>query len=190
MKAIEILKEEHSVIERVLSALEIAANNLQSGVSINSTIFLQAADFSSGFVDGCHHKKEEDALFPAMRAAGIPCEGGPIGVMLAEHDDGRRLSSAMRIAAEQFHAGDTTANDKLVRCVLQYIDHMRQHIAKENGVLFPMVSQVITGSAQSEFAETFEQFEREESGKGLHERFLKLADAIEREVTAQAQIDP
>jgi len=49
MEATEILKEEHRFIERVLSALEIAANRLESGESICLTIFLQAAEFIKGF---------------------------------------------------------------------------------------------------------------------------------------------
>lgn len=184
MEATEILREEHRVIERVLAALETAANRLESGESVSPTIFLQAAEFIRGFAEGCHHKKEEGALFPAMQAAGIPSEGGPIGVMLAEHDEGRRLTSAMRIAAEQLQAGDEGATAEIVRGAMRYVALLRQHIAKEDGVLFPMADQVIQGSAQSEVAEAFRHSEHEEIGEGVHDRFLALADAIEREVAA------
>ena len=77
MQATAVLKEEHRVIERVLDALETAANRLTTGSPVRPGVFLQAADFIKGFVDGCHHKKEEGVLFPALEAAGIPAEGGP-----------------------------------------------------------------------------------------------------------------
>ena len=47
--------------------------------------------FLKEFADKCHHGKEEGLLFPAMVAAGIPDKGGPIGVMLAEHTQGRQF---------------------------------------------------------------------------------------------------
>ena len=81
MQATAILKEEHRVIERVLDALETAANRLTTGSPVRPGVFLQAADFIKGFADGCHHKKEEGVLFPALEAAGIPAEGGPIALI-------------------------------------------------------------------------------------------------------------
>lgn len=81
--------QEQRIIERGLAALETAAKRLNAGEAPSPVIFLQAADFIRGFADGCHHKKEEGVLFPAMQSAGVPCERGPIGVMLAEHERGR-----------------------------------------------------------------------------------------------------
>ena len=48
-----------------------------------------AMDFIKTFADSCHHAKEEDLLFPAMGEAGFPSRGGPVGVMLMEHEQGR-----------------------------------------------------------------------------------------------------
>ena len=186
MQATAILKEEHRVIERVLDSLEAAANRLKAGSPVRPGLFLLAADFIRGFADGCHHRKEEGVLFPALRAAGIPAEGGPIGVMLFEHEEGRQLSAAMRSAAEQLEAGEPRAAADVVENALRYVALLRQHIAKEDNVLFPMAERAIQGRAQTELAEAFEHVEHEETGQGVHERFLALADAIEREV-AQPQ---
>ena len=182
MQATAVLKEEHRVIERVLDALETAANRLTTGSPVRPGVFLQAADFIKGFADGCHHKKEEGVLFPALEAAGIPAEGGPIGVMLFEHEEGRKLTAAMRAAAERLAAGDSSATAEVVENALGYVALLRQHIAKEDNVLFPMADRAIQGRAQTDLAEAFERVEHEETGLGVHERFLALADAIEREV--------
>ena len=180
MEATDILMEEHRVIERVLAALETAASRLRSGEAISPAIFLQAAEFIKGFADGCHHKKEEGVLFPAMRAVGVTGEGGPIGVMLAEHHEGRELTSSMRAAAERLASGDADARAELARSALNYVALLRQHITKEENVLFPMAEQVLKGPAQVEVSEAFERVEREETGEGVHERFLELATSIER----------
>jgi hemerythrin-like domain-containing protein len=182
MEATQILMEEHRVIERVLAALETAASRLRSGEAISPAIFLQAADFIKGFADGCHHKKEEGVLFPAMQAVGVPGEGGPIGVMLAEHQEGRQLTGAMRAAAERLGAGELDAGAELARSALDYVALLRQHIAKEDNVLFPMAEQVLQGAAQREVSMAFERVEHEETGEGVHERFLDLAASIEKQV--------
>jgi len=101
MKATEILMEEHRVIEGVLTSLETAAKRLSTGQAVAAGIFLKAADFIKGFADGCHHRKEEGVLFPALVANGMPKDSGPVAVMLAEHEEGRRLTRAMREGAER-----------------------------------------------------------------------------------------
>ncbi len=89
IKATEILMAEHEVIKRVISALEAAAAKLDAGEAVRPGFFIDAADFIKGFADGCHHVKEEQVLFKTMGMYGIPVQGGPIGMMLYEHEQGR-----------------------------------------------------------------------------------------------------
>ncbi len=159
MEATKILIDEHRVIERVLAVLEKAAGGLESDQGVQAEFFLSAADFIKGFADGCHHRKEEGVLFPAMEAAGIPRQGGPIGVMLAEHEEGRRLTRLMRAAAEKLAAGETAAKTEVVMNARAYTRLLHQHIAKEDQVLFPMADRVIQLSAQDKLAEDFERVE-------------------------------
>lgn len=182
MEATKILLEEHRVIERVLDALETAAHRLRDGDLVPSAIFIQATEFIKGFADDCHHRKEEGVLFPAMQSAGVPSEGGPIGVMLAEHQQGRQLTSAMRTSAERFGADDVDARTELIHYTLQYVDLLRQHITKEDNILFPMAEQVLQGPAQAEVSEAIERVKHEEIVEGLHDRFLELAASIEKEI--------
>src|SRR5512136_1160927 len=99
MSATDTLKSEHRGVERMLAIVEAAANRLQAGQAVPADLFLNAVDFFRGFTDGCHHAKEETKLFPAMEQRGIPHAGGPIGVMLAEHEMGRTYVRAMAEAA-------------------------------------------------------------------------------------------
>ena len=64
IKATDILKNDHRVIERVLGALEMGSARLRSGHPVRPGFFLDAADFIRGFADGWHHCKEERVLFP------------------------------------------------------------------------------------------------------------------------------
>jgi hemerythrin-like domain-containing protein len=182
MKATEILMDEHRVIERVLRVLEIAASRLSEGLDIRPGFFIEAADFIKGFADGCHHMKEEGVLFKAMVSAGMPLEGGPISVMLMEHEQGRVYTRAMRAAAEKMKAGDFSVRQAVVDNALGYVALLRQHINKENSILFPMADRVIPTAHQSEVEEGFEHVEHEETGEGVHEKYLAMAEAMEKEI--------
>ena len=57
-------------------------------------------EFFRLFADQCHHGKEEELLFPLLEQKGIPRTGGPIGVTLHEHEEGRALVRQMGDAVE------------------------------------------------------------------------------------------
>ena len=186
MKAIDVLMGEHRVIERVLDALEAAADALDRDQPVRPGFFLEAADFIAGFADGCHHHKEEDVLFDAIVTSGLPAEQGPIPVMLLEHEMGRAFTRKMRDAARQLTQGDATAARQVVKNAKGYVALLRNHIMKEDEVLFPMADQLLSPEGQDQVLQRFARIEREDDrgGEGAHERFVALAAALEREATA------
>jgi hemerythrin-like domain-containing protein len=184
MKPTEVLKQEHRIIERVLDALDKAVHRMRGENTPHPDLFLKAVDFIRGYADGCHHQKEEGALFPAMIEAGISNEGGPIGVMLAEHEKGREFTRGMKAAAEQITAGRAEAKADLVENALQYVALLRQHILKEDEVLFPMADRAVTGPGLDKLSAAFERLGREEAEAQVHERFMALVEIIERGAAA------
>lgn len=184
MDPIEILMNEHRLIERVLDAIEIAADELERGRRVRPGLFLEAADFLAGFADGCHHHKEEDVLFPAMVEGGMPPGGGPIAVMLDEHEQGRACIRVIRDRAGRLEAGDATSVRQLVAGVRAYVALLRDHIAKEDEVLFPMAGQVLAADRLARLGEEFNRIVRAEADGGAHQRFVELADRLIDEVAA------
>lgn len=182
MIATDILMSEHRVIERVIAALEVAAKELEDGQNVRPGFFLDAADFIKGFADGCHHRKEEGVLFKTMSENGVPVQGGPIGVMLSDHEQGRVFTRGMRASAEKLSGGDAVARTEVVRNALGYATLLRQHIFKEDNILFPMANKVIQGEQREAVADGFEHVEHEETGEGIHEKYLALAEKLEREM--------
>jgi hemerythrin-like domain-containing protein len=179
MKATEILSEEHKVIVRVISALETAANRLEAGQDVPASFFLDAADFIKGFADGCHHRKEEGVLFQSMAANGVPVQNGPIGAMLADHEQGRLFTRGMREAAQRLQAGDRMAVAAVVENARGYANLLRMHIYKEDNILFPMADRAIPVDQQDKVFDGFEHVEHEETGEGVHEKYLALAEKLE-----------
>jgi hemerythrin-like domain-containing protein len=181
LKATEILMEEHRVIERALNALERATNRLNRGEEVYLRFFTGTGVFIRAFIDGCHHKKEEEGLFPILLANGLSMESGPVAIMLAEHEEGRRLAQGFRQATERFQAGDTRMRELLVQNAKAYINLIRQHIVKEDKVLFPMADQIIPASQQEQILEAFGKFDSDPSGEEMHEKYYGLAERLEKE---------
>jgi hemerythrin-like domain-containing protein len=181
VKATEVLMNEHRVIERVLTALERAATRLSNGQDVYLRFFAGAIVFIKNFADGCHHQKEEGILFPAMVENGLSRETGPVAVMLAEHEEGRRLTQKIRQSLERFQGGDDTARNELIKNSLAYTKVLRQHIHKEDNILFPMADKLIPAEQQQQLSEAFKLLEHDESGEDVHEKYLGLAVRLENE---------
>lgn len=182
MKATNVLMEEHRVIEGVLDTLEHAASMLEGGVFVRPGLFIDAAQFISGFADGCHHQKEEGVLFPAMADHGVPVANGPIGAMLSDHENGRSYTRQMRNAAQRLEAGEMDALPLVVENARSYVALLRAHIQKEDHILFPMADRVIPVHQHDVIWDGFENVEHEETGEGVHEKYLALANTLSAEI--------
>ena len=173
MRATELLKEEHKRIKLVMNILEEICKRFQSGEKVSSEHLEQIVEFFKNFADKCHHAKEEDFLFPEMEKVGISREGGPIGCMLSEHDQGRALVKELSVAIMRYKIGEK-ATDRIVENANEYIGLLRQHIDKEDNVLYMMADQHLSEETQKKLLEDFEKVEVERIGVGTHEKFHKL----------------
>jgi hemerythrin-like domain-containing protein len=183
-RASDELMHEHRIIERVLDALETAAGHLESGHPVRPEFFLEAADFIAGFADGCHHKKEEGVLFGAMIESGLPRFDGPLDMFLDEHVQGRAFTRGMRDAARQLEAGDAGARAAVISNARRYVALLRDHIIKEDEMLFRMADEMFSAERQRSVLRDFERVEREDVGPMAHEKFHALAEKLEREAAA------
>src|SRR5262245_58941124 len=152
-KATELLSDEHRVIERVLAVLEkLAIRPVEKSLDC----WKKALDFFSHFADQCHHFKEEQVLFPAMEERGIPRDGGPIGMMLAEHEEGRDLVRLMRAAIALMETKNEVAKEILIDKAKAYVRLLKEHIQKENEILFKIADDVIPADEQKSAVAIFQ----------------------------------
>ena len=181
MKPIEDLKMEHEAVKITLRVLDsICAEADKTGEIPNPDHLEQLMEFFKTFVDRCHHGKEEELLFPALEAVGVSREGGPIGVMLKEHQQGRDHVSKMKDALMRYREGDRTAAGDLVHHARAYIALLVQHIDKENNVLFALADSNLSKEKQVELREGFERIETQKIGAGKHEAFHQMIESLEK----------
>ncbi len=177
----ETLKHEHQIILMVLDAAEREAQSIKDSGEVQGERIEKMLDFFRNFADRCHHAKEEKLLFAKMEERGVPVSGGPIAVMLQEHDQGRRRVKAVAEALPKARSGDASAVASVRDNLSAYIRLLRGHIDKEDHVLYPMADRLFTPEDQQALTKAFEKVEAEEIGEGVHEKYHQLAhDLAER----------
>ena len=178
MKATDELKNEHHGIELMLQVLQAVAGRFERGEETNGKDLAGILEFLTVFIDKCHHGKEEEFLFPALEAVGVPRDGGPIGVLLREHEQGRVLVARLKEAVKSFSSGDAAGAAAVPLIIDEYTALLTQHMAKENTVLFPLTEAKLDSSKDLKLFEAFERLERERIGAGKHEEFHGLLDHL------------
>jgi hemerythrin-like domain-containing protein len=176
--ATEVLRREHEAIVRMLDASEVVADRLSAGTKVEPEILSQLLEFFRLFADRCHHEKEEEHLFPLLERKGLLRAGGPIGVMMDEHTQGRAQMERMTVAAEAYRHGDTMAGRRWAEAMRRYSTLLRQHIDKENHVLFVLAERLMSPAEQEAMVAAFERSEIEKMGAGTHERLHAMMDRL------------
>jgi len=170
------LRHEHELVLMVVEAMDSEGADIERTGRVHRERVAQMVDFTRTFTDGCHHSKEETVLFPMLEERSAAA-GGPVSVMLSEHEAGReaiRVIDAALPDADVSEAARTTVAENLAL----YAHLLRLHIDKENTVLFPLADRLLNDQEQEMLAAEFERIEEEETGVGVHERYHELAHTL------------
>ena len=171
------LMHEHKAILIALNIIEKMCENVQN--NNKETDYKDIEDiigFLKVFADKCHHGKEEDFLFPALERVGIKNENGPIGLMLAQHRQGREFIKQMQESIEK----KVINKDKFVDSASSYVNLLRNHIEKEDTNLFPLSDVRLSESTQVELRKDFEKLENDVIGEGKHEELHTLLEKFKK----------
>jgi len=166
----------------MLAVMGAAAQRLEAGEPVRAGLFREAVDFVRNFADKNHHGKEEANLFPRLEERGVPKEGGPLGMMLHEHDQGRAFIQAIDGAIDAYEKGDDAAAQVIAENIRGYTQLLTEHIWKEENVLFQMADQALTQDDQRDLAERFERVDAEVLGPEALKRYIGLVERAEQEI--------
>jgi hemerythrin-like domain-containing protein len=142
------LVEEHRLIKRMLALIERFAPRTADGTFTDWQFYLDGVDFIRNYADRFHHAKEEDVLFEALVTNGMPRQNSPVAAMLMEHDLGRSYVKAMEEAARKAQAGESGQERIVSENALSYAALLRDHISKEDDILYPLAERVIPENAR------------------------------------------
>lgn len=188
MNAIEELMAEHRAVLLTIDILNEITGRLEAGETANVKHLEDLLEFLRVFVDRCHHGKEERILFPAMEDAGIPRQGGPIGVMLYEHEEGRKFIRGFSQGIDSYkeHLSKRNPSAEALKAAARkirdnarnYGELLSNHIEKENNVLYPIALRAVPPETMVAMETAFERLEIDEIGAGRHEEFHEMLHGL------------
>ncbi len=142
----DILRKEHDQVLRVLDRLDVALKDKKM-LAMKENITILEKEFDKHSLN-----KEEKALFPEIEKF-IPRDGGPTGVMVAEH---RQLTELIK----NFKIGIEAKNlDKLNEVGSSIFSILRPHIDKENNMLFMMADMHLNDKQKKAISEKFRKID-------------------------------
>ena len=134
MKTVDLMTEEHWLIERMLSVLERSADVLERGGAVPAGMLAGILEFIQVYADAGHHAKEEDIFFPALAAHGVTPDATAIGAFKAQHEAGRLFVREMLAALPAAGRGERPACRAFAASAQEYVALLREHIRLENGL--------------------------------------------------------
>lgn len=179
MESMDVLMSEHREIERGIRILEKICVVMETGRDADANDLEGLLVFLTVFADRCHHAKEERVLFPAMQEAGIRREGGPIGVMLGEHAAGRAYIQEVASAIAGLKNELKGAAGKMVKSARNYTTLLRNHIYKEDNMLYRMALSLISAETDRRMCLDFKNIEMEALGNNRRRQFHQMLEKFE-----------
>jgi hemerythrin-like domain-containing protein len=173
--ATENLENDHVNILRLIDVME----KMMLASSRNTDHFVKTVSLIREYADGLHHAKEENLLFPAMVKKGFSSDQGPIAVMLHDHNEGRDYVKGMISGISDYRDGDEAALDRIYENMQGYIVLLRNHISKENNILFRMADNAFSENDQQFLLEEFAKVDGEGVNGRLPSDFIQEIDKLE-----------
>lgn len=176
------LINDHAVIEKALVLLEKQA---ERGNKMNLQIARALIDVIWEFGEKCHNQREEQIYFPFLLGHGLPPQG-PVAVMLQEHESERDFIAQIKSMFDKFEEnGNLPAQFQTV--VSEYAKLTKNHIWKENDILYPMGRRLISEEDGKHLMMQFLKLEKESIGEGGFLRYQTLVNSLEKQ--AEGSID-
>jgi hemerythrin-like domain-containing protein len=177
-KIIDILLEEHRSIEKLLGVLEHELEIFDRGERPDYEVLQTIIDYFLDFPEACHHPKEE-AIFARLMARDAAAAKG-FGDVEAEHEsESRRLHSVAR-AVQSVLADQEFLRESFHIAMQDFIVHQRQHLEKEERLLFPAALKALRPEDWTEIDARLDDRQDPLLDSALEEKFRNLQSCILR----------
>jgi hemerythrin-like domain-containing protein len=181
---VEILRQEHRNIEKVLRVLERELSVFDHGDRPNYEIVLAAIEYFKDYPDSCHHPKE-DVIFAKLKARD-PAAVRKIGDLEAEHrEEAKRLRRVAQAVESVLNDQNLTRN-AVSDVIRDFIEHERRHMAMEERMVFQAALNALRASDWAEIAlkladreDPLSQPEAEAKFSALRRKIIELENEAE-----------
>lgn len=145
MEIMRVLTAEHRVVRTTLGLLERVGLSVLAGDTQAVQDLASLLAFLRDFLEQGHCCREEAVLFPLIEQCGMAWESGPLKLLAAEHETGRRQLQRMQSLLGELDRGEEAVRDQIFLEIRSYRDQLEAHMRKEDQVVFPMLQRLLPG---------------------------------------------
>ncbi len=189
IEIIEILRQEHRNIEKLLDVLEQELSVFDRGERPDYDVFGAVIEYFKNYPDTCHHPKE-DVIYEKFKQRD-PARAAQVADLQAEHRQGAaRLQRVAQAIAQVLNDQDLLreAVDYIVR---DFIAGERRHIALEEQEVFPAIVAALQPADWADIALTLADRYDAPAEPDVEEQFSTLRrNILELEKVAAAERRP
>jgi hemerythrin-like domain-containing protein len=138
VEIIEILRQEHRNIEKLLRVTEQELSVFDRGERPDYEVFGAVIEFFKKYPDSCHHPKE-DIIYEKFKAR-APDRAASIPDLEIEHREGAVRLRRVAQAIDAVLNDQELLRESVDQIVRDFIDNERKHIDLEDEVVFPAIT--------------------------------------------------
>ena len=158
---------EHEIIKNFLIILNRLSDRMLKGEYVDAKYLMHVDEFISIFIIRNHHHKEEDILFKYVIDKGFPHEAGPLNVLTNEHRLFRESFDNLRDLIGRYIEGDLGISREIAKVIKNIGELLEPHIRKEEAVLFPILSNLLSRDDNDRIQAMFRDIDREILDKNI-----------------------
>jgi branched-chain amino acid transport system ATP-binding protein len=142
MEALRVISEDHRNLWRIAATIDIVADEMEGGSKVDPAFFNSVFDYIEQFMDACHHTKEDDYLFPVLRARS-PEAAAVLDRLQAEHRNGPEILKSLRVKLAATAAG-SLGNADFAAALRIYTQSLKSHISTEEKDAMPLARELLS----------------------------------------------
>ena len=173
MTPTENLTNEHKDIIELLNIMNKIAENIKSNNVFYTKDVEDIIDYLKHFIELSHNVKEK-IFYPALELSGIPIENESISIMLYEHALAQNYLNEISSSVENCKIGNDFSGEMLADNLNKYVVLIKNHIHKEEKIIFPIAIKELSEEKQKEIYKQFKEIEEKIVSTGINKYYHKL----------------
>jgi hemerythrin-like domain-containing protein len=190
MSAIQIIEHEHRSLAAVVHAMVYLAREIREhGTAPNFELFGAMIYYIDAFPERFHHPKEDEFLFPALRAR--HADAAPlIDKLESEHAAGAEKVRSLEQALARYANGGAPEFGQFIAAVESYANFEWKHMALEEQQLLPLAKAHLTAEDWRAIDDAFASHSDPLVGSGAETKYEALFRRIVNLAPAPLGVGP
>ena len=174
MTPTENLINEHKKINELLDIMSKIALKIKSKDVFYPNDVEEVVKYLINIIENSHHGKEDDVFYPELISSGIPKETAPLSIINYEHIISVNYLKDISSCVVNCKIGNDFSGELLADSLTNYVIAIKNHIQREEEIVFPIANEVFSIEKQNEILQRFEVIEQKYISNSFNDQFDEL----------------